>query len=286
MGGRNLSHSILLIFHVFFSNILLMNYLIAILSTTYDNMRETGIFKYKMNLYQYCERFMIAFEERSYGEMVLHPPPLSYISAFLIPFTPFKFIMRYISQSFSLMMYWIENIVFIIGFLLFENVIAPIAYIKIWINIIGNSYGVLKTIMNCLICTSLAPALVAYLILKDVGNLMKILCYLNGCRYGKVDELEDDLPDSAIRVRVYNETRSTVIQLYKRLQKYMKQNREDEVEDEDEDDVFEEQDFFHIDDDENMNEDFLYVVKKSLIIEEWKKRRLLIEKRQRFLNRS
>lgn len=51
MGGRELSHSILLVFHVFFANILLMNYLIAILSTTYDNMKETGIFKYKVNLY-------------------------------------------------------------------------------------------------------------------------------------------------------------------------------------------------------------------------------------------
>lgn len=51
MGGRELSYSILLIGHVFFSNILLMNYLIAILSTTYDNMKQTGIFRYKVNLY-------------------------------------------------------------------------------------------------------------------------------------------------------------------------------------------------------------------------------------------
>ncbi len=39
MGGRTLSYSILIIFHVFFSNVLLLNYLIAILSTTYDNMK-------------------------------------------------------------------------------------------------------------------------------------------------------------------------------------------------------------------------------------------------------
>lgn len=51
MGSRELSYSILLIGHVFFTNILLMNYLIAILSTTYDNMKQTGIFRYKVNLY-------------------------------------------------------------------------------------------------------------------------------------------------------------------------------------------------------------------------------------------
>ena len=32
-----------------------------------------------------------------------------------------------------------------------------------------------------------------------------------------------------------------------------------------------------------MNEDFLYVVKKSLIIEEWKKKRFAIEKRNRII---
>lgn len=30
-----------------------------------------------------------------------------------------------------------------------------------------------------------------------------------------------------------------------------------------------------------MNEDFLYVVKKSLIIDEWKKRKVMLEKRRR-----
>lgn len=43
---------------------------------------------------------------------------------------------------------------------------------------------------------------------------------------------------------------------------------------EEEEDLLEDPDFFHIQDDENMNEDFLYVVKKSLIIDEWKKRRV------------
>jgi hypothetical protein len=51
MDQRILSFSILLVIYVFFGNILLMNYLIAILSTTYENMKQTGIFKYKVNLY-------------------------------------------------------------------------------------------------------------------------------------------------------------------------------------------------------------------------------------------
>jgi hypothetical protein len=39
MGDRELSFSVLQIVFVFFGNILLMNYLIAILSTTYENMK-------------------------------------------------------------------------------------------------------------------------------------------------------------------------------------------------------------------------------------------------------
>ena len=85
MGGRALSHSILMIFHVFFSNVMLLNYLIAILSTTYENMKQSGIFKYKKNLYYYCERFVIAFTEPAYGELILHPPPLSFFCLILIP---------------------------------------------------------------------------------------------------------------------------------------------------------------------------------------------------------
>lgn len=57
----------------------------------------------------------------------------------------------------------------------------------------------------------------------------------------------------------------------------MKQDGE-EIEESEEEDDLEDPDFFHIEDDENMNEDFLYVVKKSLIIDEWKKRRIQIER--------
>ena len=49
----------------------------------------------------------------------------------------------------------------------------------------------------------------------------------------------------------------------------MKQEENNENESDDEEDP----DIFEIHDDDNMNEDFLYVVKKSLIIDEWKKRR-------------
>ena len=194
-----------------------MNYLIAILSTTYDNMKQTGIFKYKVNLYQYCERFMKAFDDRSYGEIVLHPPPLSYLSAMMIPFLVSSVAMKYISKSFSYLMYWLENLFFIAGFSAYEILIAPIAYFKVWFNIIKNSMGVLNLIINCIVWLLIGIPTIVFLVLRDIFYLIKILCYHNGCRYGKADELAEEQIDPKLKIQVYNETRATVISLYKRL---------------------------------------------------------------------
>jgi len=59
--GREISYTILLVSYVFFSNVLLLNFLIAILSTTYEKMEQNGVFKYKVNLYTYCQKFTIPF---------------------------------------------------------------------------------------------------------------------------------------------------------------------------------------------------------------------------------
>jgi hypothetical protein len=278
MPGREISHSTLLIFHVFFSNILLMNYLIAILSTTYENMKQSGVFRYKVNLYQYCERFMTAFAERSFGEIILHPPPLSYLSALMVPFLVCPPAMVYIGKGFSYFMFWFENLIFIMVYLMFTTVLAPIAYIKIWINVIRNSVGVLSTILNIVLWAISGPFLTLFLIFRDVYYLIKILSYHQGCRFGKHDEMAEEKIEPISKVRIFNETRATVISLYKRLQKHMKQDQE--MQDEEEDEFEFDPDFFHIEDDENMTEDFLYVVKKSLIIEEWKNRRTIIGRRE------
>ena len=177
MGGRSLSFSVLQVVYVFFANILLLNYLIAILSSTYDNMKQTGIFKYKVNLYQYCERYMIAFAEPSYGELVLHPPPISYFALAMVPFVLSSFVMRYVTKGFSYVMHWVENVFFIFGFIMYEGCLAPIAYLKIWMNIIVNSVGFIKLVCNCLIWTVTGLPLIFYLILKDTCNLLRILSY-------------------------------------------------------------------------------------------------------------
>src|SRR4051794_38252831 len=110
---------------------------------------------------------MIAFNDRAYGEIVLHPPPLSYLSAMMMPFLVSSFLMKYISKGFSYCMFWLENIFFIIIFLFFEMAIFPVAYIKVWINIIKNSMGVLNTILNCIVWLLIGIFTMLYLSLRD-----------------------------------------------------------------------------------------------------------------------
>ena len=178
-----------MIFHVFFSNILLMNYLIAILSTTYENMKETGIFRYKVNLYQYCERYMIAFSDKAYGEIVLHAPPLSYLSILMVPFLFCEKAIFYVAKSFSYIMFWTENLVFLIAYFLFEILILPLTYLKVWYNIFRTSMGVLKLILNCIVWAIIGIFMMVWLLFSDLVNLFRILCFHQGCRVGQKDEL-------------------------------------------------------------------------------------------------
>lgn len=59
-----LSFSILLILHIIISNIFLLNFLVAILSTVYENMMEGGEFAYKRNKYLFIEKYSVALLDK------------------------------------------------------------------------------------------------------------------------------------------------------------------------------------------------------------------------------
>lgn len=62
------------------SNIFLMNYLIAILSTVYNYMVEIGEFEFRVNKYEFIEKYSVPMLEVGYRELVLHPPPLNFFT--------------------------------------------------------------------------------------------------------------------------------------------------------------------------------------------------------------
>jgi len=175
MEGREISHSLLTIFTVFFANILLMNYLIAILSTTYEKMRESGIFKYKSNLYMYCDRFMVAFQDEAYGGLVMYPPPISYFVILMLPFSCSRTCMIQMQNMFSKTRFWIENLFLIITFICFEILIFPVAYVKTWQNLIKNSQGFGKTSLHLIGYLFTGFFIKFYLMMHDVALFFKLL---------------------------------------------------------------------------------------------------------------
>jgi len=175
MPGREISYSCLIIFHVFMANILLMNYLIAILSTTYDGMKQNGVFKFKVALYTYCERFIAAFRERGYGELVLHPPPLTYFAViYLIPVVFCSVPVEKMSMYLSMTMYHAENFLFVLFFLICETLLIVPVYLKVFWNIQKATKGT-TCFLYLLIWTLTGLPLCLIMCLKDTANLIKIL---------------------------------------------------------------------------------------------------------------
>lgn len=77
--------------HAIVSRVILLNYLIAILVNAYNKYRSSGVFDYKCNLFAYSEHFMTALEDHTYGQLVIHPPPLNYVVfLFAVPMVLFK----------------------------------------------------------------------------------------------------------------------------------------------------------------------------------------------------
>jgi hypothetical protein len=182
-GGRETSYSILIIIYVFLSNVLLLNYLIAILSTTYTNMKQSGTFKYRKNLLFYCERFLLAFENEAYGEIVLHPPPLSYGCLILLPYLWNEKKMLKNSKKFSIAMFWIENVTGIFAFIIYELILVPFSYWKTALNLLqGSGSGTIRTLWECLIWFIIGIPFNIYLVYKDCSTLHKILKMYDGCK--------------------------------------------------------------------------------------------------------
>ena len=129
----------LTLIHIFIVNILLLNFMIAILSNTYGEMLESGNFLYKCSLYEYCERYMTGFKDKRYGQLVLHPPPINVFCIFLLPFTVSKDRMEKFSEYFSYAIFWVENTMLIVGFIAFEMCLVPLVFIMSYVNIILGS---------------------------------------------------------------------------------------------------------------------------------------------------
>jgi len=74
-------------------------------------------------------------DEWGYQELVIHPAPLNVFAIFLVPFIFKKSWMKKTSEFYAKIVFWFENIFFIIFFILYEFVLCPIIFFRVIFNI-------------------------------------------------------------------------------------------------------------------------------------------------------
>lgn len=170
------SNSILTVIHVFLSNIFLLNFLVAILSTVYEIMEEHGEFSFKRNKYEFIEKYSIAMlDQNGYAELIIHPPPINIFSFFILPWIIKPQMMKQAADNFSKFMFWVENVLYIFAFIVNEVILFPLIYLKIAVNISYLAHW-LKLIPLLLFWLLVGPFVLLYSLAKDMFFYIKLLC--------------------------------------------------------------------------------------------------------------
>ena len=85
------------------------------------------------------------------------------------------------SRLFSMVMFWIENSIFIPFFVIFEIIMVPFAFVKTGLNIIlFIDSGIFKRVFLLLIWLIFGLFFDIYLVYKDIRNLIHILKHPKG----------------------------------------------------------------------------------------------------------
>ena len=171
-----IGYSVFLFIHILFSSVFLLNYLVAILSTVYEDMMKKGNFAFKCNKYKYIERYSIAFQDQwGYSELIVHPPPLNLGLVTLLPSVVDKNVMQSTSKYFSMLNFWIENLVFLMLQLIYELSLVPFIYLRVFINVfkIANFSELLKLLP---FWTVFGLIYLMYGVALDMYYYFKILC--------------------------------------------------------------------------------------------------------------
>ena len=159
---------------------------------------------------------MVAFDEPNYGEMVLHPPPLSSIAIFMVLFVFFDKKIGKIAVKISLIIFWLENIAFLICFSILSIAFIPLVLIKILYNILRSGHGLFSTILYSIVWVISGIFITSGIAGRDVYYLYTIFKMHDGCRAEKgiEDELKEEPVDKELLLRVYNEVRECIIEIY------------------------------------------------------------------------
>lgn len=162
-------------FHLLMSKVLLINYVIALLMTVYNSMREKGDFAYKSNRYEYIERYQIALRDGwGFSELVTIPAPLSISLVLILPWVFNKPAFKNAADMVGKMFFWIENLAYLLILIIYSLFLCPLIYAKFLISTWKNT-TVLPFILYSFLWIPLGVFYLAFLLLVDIFNFIRIL---------------------------------------------------------------------------------------------------------------
>lgn len=192
LAYNNDSHSNLMMIHIVISNVFLLNFLIAILSTVYVSMIVIGDFLFKANMYAYIEKYELAkMSKKGYDQFVVHPAPLNLLTVLILPFVITDYSKK-AGKMFSRMMFWIENIVMSIFFALILTLLAPIIFFRMLYHLF-RAMQWCKFILIALWWSVFGIIILPFYISKDVMYFYKINCYEGSIQAHQINKIKKDL---------------------------------------------------------------------------------------------
>ena len=131
----------------------------------------------------YCERYTIAFKDKEWGEMVIHAPPFNILCLILLPLSliPDAKIRTKIMYYFSVGVFWLENIIFVSFFVMYEMLLLPIVFVLCLFNIGITTTGMFTTFFNLVVWCFAGILVLLCILFMDTFTLLKILSMHNGC---------------------------------------------------------------------------------------------------------
>ena len=113
------------------SNVIILNYLVAIISLKYEQSIPKGKFAFLCFKYQYIEKYSQPLKDKwGYQELLIHPFPLNILWIPVLFFIFNKQLMIKVSYFYSKLIFWVENVIIIFIFLLYELILVVVIYLK------------------------------------------------------------------------------------------------------------------------------------------------------------
>ena len=135
LGDYDLVHRFLLAVHVLASNILLLNYLVAILSTVYNLLNkeeDIRLFACRSYIHYYSKRLSNAMIDKKYGDFILIMPPFNILLFLTTLFLPWPNLFDSVINGARLIYFTIVSFIASVILGCYLILISPVVYIKVF----------------------------------------------------------------------------------------------------------------------------------------------------------